>query len=119
VLGLVVGLAVLPVLVGFGLAPGPVVQVAGGLGSLVAVVGGVKLTAVIWGLVARSAASPGPRVAAPSIDWALGSEGRHGLCGRGGDSCAQPAVCRHPGDLSPPDPGDDRLRRRPAPLLPV
>jgi len=43
VLGLVVGLAVLPALVGFGMAPSPVVLVAAGLGSLVAVLRGVKL----------------------------------------------------------------------------
>src|SRR5258708_12102197 len=51
-LALVVGLAVLPVLVGFRLAPRPVVEIAAGLGSLVSVVGGVKLAATNCGLVA-------------------------------------------------------------------
>lgn len=67
-LGLVVGLAVLPALVGFGVAPGPVLQAAAGLGSLVAVVGGVKLASVVWGLAARFAASQGHWAAEPSID---------------------------------------------------
>src|SRR5258707_3076198 len=69
-LALVLSLALLPALVGFALAPGPVVRLAAGLGSLVAVVGGVKLAAVIWGLVARFAASPGRREAATAIDLA-------------------------------------------------
>jgi hypothetical protein len=68
VLGLVVGLAALPVLVGLGVANRPAVQFAAGLGSLVAVLGGVKLAAAIWGLVARFATSQGPQVAAASID---------------------------------------------------
>ena len=68
VLGLVVGLAVLPILAGFGMAPGAVVQAAAGLGSLVAVLGGVKLAAVAWGLLARFSARPGRGVAAASVD---------------------------------------------------
>ncbi|TMC53981.1 MAG: hypothetical protein E6J20_06225 [Chloroflexi bacterium] len=58
----------LPVLIGFGVAPGPVIQVVAGLGSLVAVARGVKLAAVIWGLAARFATSPRLREIAASID---------------------------------------------------
>jgi hypothetical protein len=68
VVGLGVGLAALPALIGLGLAPRPVGQVAEGLGSLVAVAGGVKLVAVCWGQVARVASSPAHRPTAASID---------------------------------------------------
>ena len=64
---LAVGLAVLPVLVGSGSAPRPVALVAAGLGSLVAVFGGVKLAAVILG-AARFRAEPSTRVPAAGID---------------------------------------------------
>jgi len=68
ILGSAVALAGLPALIGFGVAPRPVGQVAVALGSLVAVSGGVKLTAVCWGLVARVESSPAPQTPAASID---------------------------------------------------
>jgi len=68
VLGLAVALAALPALIGVGLAPAPVGRVAAGLGGLVAVVGGVKLAAVCWGLAARVVSSPARRFPAASID---------------------------------------------------
>ena len=66
--GLAVGLAALPALIGIGLAPGPVGQVAAGLGSLVAVAGGVKLAALCWGQVARVVSSAAHWGTAASID---------------------------------------------------
>jgi hypothetical protein len=67
VLGLAVALAVLPALIAFGVAPGPVRQVAVGLGSLVAVAGGVRLAVVVVGLV-RFASSQAAEIASAAID---------------------------------------------------
>ena len=52
VLGMAVGLAVLPGLIGFGLLPGRGGQVAAALGGLVAVVGGTKLAGVTFSAAA-------------------------------------------------------------------
>jgi len=118
VLGLAVALAVLPALIGIGVAPRPVWQVAAGLGCLVAVVGGVKLAAAHRRLAARVEASPVRRASAASIDWSRGSQRRpHGLCGEGGDIDAQVAVCRHPGDLSHADTSGHRFGRNSSSLL--
>jgi hypothetical protein len=68
VLGLGVALAILPPLVGFGLATRPVGQVAAGFGSLVAVAVGVKVAAACWGQVARFVSSPAHRRTAAPID---------------------------------------------------
>jgi len=48
VVGLAAALAALPAFVAMGAAP----EAAAGLASLVAVVGGVKVAATVWGLVA-------------------------------------------------------------------
>ncbi|HEY0830983.1 MAG TPA: hypothetical protein VGE99_07550 [Candidatus Dormibacteraeota bacterium] len=72
VVGLCVLLAALPPLIGFGLAPRPVGQVAGGFGSLVAVAVGVKVAAACWGPVARYVSSPAHRRIAASSDGSRG-----------------------------------------------
>jgi hypothetical protein len=68
VAGLGVALVALPPLIGFGLAPRPVGQVAAGLGSLLAVAVGVKVAAVSWGQVARFVLGLAHRRTAASID---------------------------------------------------
>jgi hypothetical protein len=61
-------LAVLPAVVAVGAATSAVGQVALSLGSLVAVVGGVKLVAVMWGLLSHLAAESQGRRAATVVD---------------------------------------------------
>jgi hypothetical protein len=69
VIGLAVALPVLPVVLVLGLAPAALREAAAAvLGSLVAIVGGVKLAAAAWGLVARLTAGRGTQVAAASVD---------------------------------------------------
>jgi len=68
VLGLAVALAVLPALLGFGVAPRPVLQAAASLAGLVAVVGGVKLAAMCSGMAARVETIPAGWTSAASID---------------------------------------------------
>lgn len=69
VVALAVVLPLLPVVLGLGLAPASVREaVAGVLGSLVAIVGGVKFAAAAWGLVARLTAGEGAQLAAASVD---------------------------------------------------
>jgi hypothetical protein len=62
-----VSLAVLPVVMGLGLAPGEVVRALAGAGSLAAVVGGVKLGVVAWGLVRRAVDRPEFQAALASL----------------------------------------------------
>jgi hypothetical protein len=57
--GLAVVLAVLPAMVGLGLASGAVAYAAAGLGGLAAAWGGVRLAVAVWGLVSALAESPG------------------------------------------------------------
>ena len=64
---LAVGLAVLPMLVALGVAPGALARVAVGLGSLAVVWGGVKAAAVVLG-VALYARRPRQRDIAASCD---------------------------------------------------
>ena len=66
--GLAVALAVLPAMVGLGLASGAVAYAAAGLGGLAAAWGGVKLALAAWGLVSVWADSPGRQVVPASID---------------------------------------------------
>ena len=66
--GLAVALAVLPAMVGLGLASGAVAYAAAGLGGLAAAWGGVKLALAAWGLVSVWADSPGGQVVPASID---------------------------------------------------
>jgi hypothetical protein len=69
VMGLALALPVLPAVLGLGLAPAPVREAAeAALGSLVAIVGGVKLAAAAWGLIARLTAGHGSQFAAASVD---------------------------------------------------
>ena len=69
VVGVAVGLAVLPALIGLGLGPSSFWErVAAGLGGLVAVVGGVKLAAMAVGLLFRVKAGPRNHLAADFID---------------------------------------------------
>ena len=63
-----IGLAALPVVVALGPAPGAGAWLAAGAGSLVAVVGGVKLAAMAWGIATRLATRRMPQVAAASTD---------------------------------------------------
>ena len=64
--GLAIGLGALPVLIA--VAPGAGQWLAAGVGSLVAVAGGVKFAAVGWALAARFEADGTLRVAAAPID---------------------------------------------------
>ena len=66
--GLAVALAVLPAMVGLGLASGAVAYAAAGLGGLAAAWGGVKLALAAWGLVSVWADSPGRQVVPASTD---------------------------------------------------
>jgi len=75
VLGLAVALAVLPALLGFGVAPRPVLQAAASLAGLVAVVGGVKLAAMCSGMAAG-------RLPPPSIDRAVVDRARTVCAGK-------------------------------------
>ena len=61
-------LAVLPVMVGLGLASGAVAYVAAGLGGLAAAWGGVKLAVAAWGVVSAWSGSPARVPAAASIE---------------------------------------------------
>lgn len=67
VLGLAVALAVLPALIGLGVAPRPAGLVAACVVGLSAVVGGVKVAAVALG-AARVRAGPVPQITAASVD---------------------------------------------------
>src|SRR5438270_7527291 len=66
--GLVLALAVLPALVGLRIVPAASGSAAVGVGLLVAVVGGVKLAAVGWGLAARFVAARPLRIGATAVD---------------------------------------------------
>ena len=66
--GVAVARAVLHALVGFGLRPAPGGWPAGGLGSLVAIAGGVKLAVAAGGLAVRFSTARWLRVASASVD---------------------------------------------------
>ena len=66
--GFAVALAVLPALVGLGLASGAVAYAAAGLGGLAAAWGVGKLAVAAWGLVSAWAGSTGRQDVAVSVD---------------------------------------------------
>ena len=66
--GSAVALAVLPAMVGLGLASGAVAYLAAGLGCLAAAWGGVKLAVAAWGLASARAHPPGRQVFPASIE---------------------------------------------------
>ena len=65
---LAMGLAVLPGVVAVGFLSGAAGSIGAGFGSLAVVTGGVKLTAVAWGLMSRLTADSQGRRPAASVD---------------------------------------------------